>query len=622
MATQGNARITLSAEDRTAAAFAAVGKRVDKLGFNLSSLKGAATGALAALSVPITAGAIVGLANEAARAIDELKGLGEATGSSVENISALDKIARSTGGTFENVSGVLIKFNDALKNAERTKEIGAILKALNLDIEDLRRLDPAEALQKTAIALEGFADNGDKARAVQELFGRSVKDAAPFLRDLAEAGKLNATVTAEQAEEVDRFNKQLARLQSNTQDVARSLSVDLITALNRVIDRFQAGEKAGKGFLATALQIYSENVAEFYGAAPKGAAPQFDPNDQSAAELNRLTRRPTLALPAAPVAPPKVPRSPRSGGSASTPKDPFAEATRYLDGLQKQLEATDKLSEVEQALRDIQLGRLGALKPGQEQAILDTARLIDADRELLEATKEFAELERQAIDRKRELAEAGARVYEETRTPLEKLNIEVAELQRLLDAGAISFDTFARKNFELEEAIAGAGKQVTELDKFTQQAASNIQDAFGDTFAQILDGNFKDIGSSFTSLINKMVAEAAAANLARELFGGLVKGGSGDGIFGKALGSFASSIFGGAPKFATGTDFVPRDMLAMVHKGEAIIPAQRNLPGNNSSNVTNINVSVAMPQGGSRATALQFGTDAARQIGRANSRNG
>ena len=78
----------------------------------------------------------------------------------------------------------------------------------------------------------------------------------------------------------------------------------------------------------------------------------------------------------------------------------------------------------------------------------------------------------------------------------------------------------------------------------------------------------------------------------------------------------------GVPAFDVGTNYLPNDMLAMVHKGEAIIPAQRNLPGNNSSNVTNINVSVAMPQGGSRATAMQFGTDAARQIGRANSRNG
>jgi hypothetical protein len=620
MATGGNARVIMSAEDRTAAAFAAVGKRVDKLGFNLNTLKGAAVGALGALAVPISAGAIIGLATEASKAVLEFKDLSEATGSSIENISGLDRIARTTGGSMENVTGVLVKFNAALKDADRTKEIGAILKELNLDIEELKRLDPADALQKTAIALEGFADNGARARAQQELFGRSVKDAAPFLRELAEAGQLNATVTTEQVLEIDKFNKEMARLQSNTQDVARSLSIDLITSLNEVIAKFREGTKEGKGFFATAFQIYKNNVAEFYGNGPK--TPTFDPNDQSAAELARLTRRPTLQLPDAPEKPGKGKgKGGRSTGGGAT-KDPYAEGNRYLESLRKQLEATENLSEVEQALRDIQLGRLGKLKPAQEQAILDTARLIDADKELQKATKEFADLEANAIERKKELAEAGARVYEETRTPLEKLNIEVAELQRLLDAGAISFDTFARKNFELEDAVAGLGKEVSELDKYTQQAAANIQDALGDSFSQAMKGNFSDIEDNFLNLINNMVAQALAADLSKALFGDLAKGGSSGGGAGDFLGTLVGGLFGSSPRFATGTDFVPKDMLAVVHKGEKITPASQNTGRRQGGDTRNYYVSVAMPQGGSRATALQFGTDAARQLNRASARNG
>lgn len=618
------AKISITAEDRTAAAFAEVSRRVDKLGFGLSSLKGAAVGALAALSVPITAGAIIGLANEAAKAIDELKGLGEATGSSVENISALDKIARSTGGSFDTVSGVLIKFNAALKDAERTKEIGAILKALNLEIDDLRRLDPAQALQKTAIALEGFADSGDKARAVQELFGRSVKDAAPFLRDLAEAGKLNATVTGTQAEEVDKFNKQLSRLQSNAQDVARSLSVDVITALNRVISRFQDGEKVGKGFFDTALRIYGENVREFYGLSPK-----FSP---SGAGGGRGFTIPDLARPdldvsgeaSDPKKPPKPPRAPRSGGGASIPRDPFADGQRYLDSLRNQLKATENLTVYEQLLAEIRDGSLGKLNPQLEEQLKNTAMLIDQDKELNRVKQEFADIAAETAKSQLALKDEARGFYDATRTPIERLNIELARQDELLrKLGASYKDTYMRANEAAQdryEAETKVTEVVSELDKFTQQAAANIQDAFGDTFANILDGNFKNVGDSFTKLINKLVAEAAAANLSKYLFGDLVKGGNGGGIFGKALGNFASSIFSGAPKFATGTDFVPRDMLAVVHKGEAIIPAQRNLGGGGQT--VNVSNSFALSGPVDRRTQQQIAQLAGAAVQRATARNG
>jgi hypothetical protein len=42
------------------------------------------------------------------------------------------------------------------------------------------------------------------------------------------------------------------------------------------------------------------------------------------------------------------------------------------------------------------------------------------------------------------------------------------------------------------------------------------------------------------------------------------------------FGSIFSSIFSNLPSFDVGTDYVPRDMVAKVHKGERIIPAAQN----------------------------------------------
>lgn len=228
--------------------------------------------------------------------IDAMNDLSDATGASIENISALDRVARETGGNFESMSSALVKFNMVLKDADPDKGAGAVIKALNLDIAELKALDPAEAMRQVAVALEGYANSGDKARAIQELFGKSIKDAAPFLKDLAEAGRLNATVTKEQAEQAERFNKELFKLSANSLDAGRALTINLVTSMNTIIESFRAGEKASDSFFAG----YWGGVRGFYEAtgmmnkAAQGSRSVsggiLDLTNQADAETARLSR--------------------------------------------------------------------------------------------------------------------------------------------------------------------------------------------------------------------------------------------------------------------------------------------------------------------------------------------
>lgn len=211
------------------------------------------TQAFAALGGAAAGAALVTIARNAIDGIDALNDFADATGTTVEYASALEDIALRTGTSFDTAQTALIKFNGVLKDAKPGSGAEAALKAIGLSAEELRRIDPAEALKKTADALAGFADDGNKARLTQELFGKSLKEVAPFLKDLADQGQLVATVTSKQAEEAERFNKQVFALQTNLAGMARSITSAALPALNDFFDMLKEAKNLGGGSIWAGL---------------------------------------------------------------------------------------------------------------------------------------------------------------------------------------------------------------------------------------------------------------------------------------------------------------------------------------------------------------------------------
>lgn len=243
--------IRLSAKDDTRAAFDSVGRSLS----NVQSSAASVAGALAGIGVGISVGGFVAMTKSIVDGLDALNDLRDATGASIENISALEDVARRTGAGFDVVSTSLIKLNQGLNSAKAGSDTENAIKAIGLSVKDLKALDPAEAFRKVAVGLSGFADDANKARLVQELFGKSLKEVAPFLNDLASSGQLNATVTAKQAEEAEKFNKQLFNLQKNATDLGRAFVSDMLPGLNAGIERFILARKYAGGLLET-LALY------------------------------------------------------------------------------------------------------------------------------------------------------------------------------------------------------------------------------------------------------------------------------------------------------------------------------------------------------------------------------
>lgn len=232
--------------------------------------------------------------------VDKLNDLKDATGSTIENISALEDVALRTGTSFDTVGAALLKFNGVLKDSKAGSDSAAAFDALGVSVKELKALDPAEALQKVARAFAGFEDNGNKARIMQELFGKSTRDVAALMVDLAEKTSLVPTVMTKAANEAEIFNKHIAGLQKNMLDAARAMTGPMVEGLNGLIAKFKEGSNAGDGFLTTLLkqtEIY-RLISKIPGFGGGVKAPQFlldyNQSDAEAARLARSAARPSL----------------------------------------------------------------------------------------------------------------------------------------------------------------------------------------------------------------------------------------------------------------------------------------------------------------------------------------
>lgn len=223
-----------------------------------------ATKALGLLGGAMSLGAVVGMVKRINDGVDALNDLKDATGASIENISALEGVARRTGTSLDTVGQSLIKFNQALGGTKAGDDVDRVLQAIGLSAKQLKELDPAIALQKTAVALNQFADDGNKARAVQELFGKSLKEVAPLLKDVAEAGELNATVTTEQAEQAEKFNKEIYKMQAALGDAGRESAAQFLPVLTAIAETIREGATgAGSmaGIIGGALKAAFQTIA-------------------------------------------------------------------------------------------------------------------------------------------------------------------------------------------------------------------------------------------------------------------------------------------------------------------------------------------------------------------------
>lgn len=235
-------------------------------------------------------------------------------------------------------------------------------------------------------------------------------------------------------------------------------------------------------------------------------------------------------------------------------KEAAADAKKYADAtaaqtqainnqvssLQFQAETVGK-SKDEVTLLKLALDGATESQLASAQAALGTVAAYDAQAEAASNAKKAED----------EKAARGKAITQESLSDLEVLAQKQQGYYDALQEGSISQEVFNKvsaKNSEAMRDVAnGAGEATGALDDFAKTAQENIQSQLADNLTEGFNGSFRDILSGWGQLVQRMIAEAAAAQLTESLFGALGVGGAKGGAGGAgalaSIGSFFSGFF-------------------------------------------------------------------------------
>lgn len=579
------------------------------------------------LGTGVAAGWVVNLTRNALAGVDALNDFADATGTTVEKASALEQVGLRTGTSLDVIGAAVVKLNQGLAAGNEDSPTAKALARIGLTATELRQLDPADAIKRVADTLAGFADDGDKARLVQDLFGKSVREVAPLLKDLNEQGELNGRVTAAQAAEVDKLNKAIFQLQGSFTNLSRDILGAVVPALNEVFARIKAGQEVFGSFGATiraglgnkafqdagaGVQFYTDKLEKLRATrdiiVSKGGNDPFrgslgdvdkqiaeaqkleqfyrrsfaltapDAGQSDARELARRGRGAGLARVGAPTADaPRGGRAPRA----------VADEKAFIPSVPEEL--TNALRRLEQ----VDSARLASLRKELELLVQYAAGGNSAAAEALPGVAE----EIAKLDPAGRAAAAGLEQAAEQAARLNALlsDTQASKLKVVTDDITFLNAQFAEGKIasveQWAEAVRNATSRIGEAEKATK-SADDVSRDLGLTFASAAEdaiSNFKNLGDVLKGLeqdilrifarelITKPLGDAVSS-FASSLIKPSAGGGSSSGS--SEAGNFIATLLGSFLGSANGNAFGPAGLVPFANGGIVDRPTVFKFGGN------------------------------------------
>ena len=522
-------------------------------------------------------------------------------GISVEALSQLQFAAERSGVSARTLEMGLQRMTRRLAEAAATGKGEAVpaLEALGLSADKMAKLRPEQQFAVLAKAFQDVGTQGEKVRLAMKLFDsegvallQTLDGGAEGLKEMADqADRLGITLSEKDTKAAADFNDAITNLKAGSKGFSKEIFANLGPQLTALAT--QLGE-----LLPLSARTFSQSFVLMQSTVT-GAAGLFS-------HITGLARKSASSILA-------------SFGTNSLSK--------VLD---EQGDAAFKTAEnlFDQMLVTFEEG-MKRIDDQVEKNKKNRENPFDIDRSAVEgdgggtAVTPIVFKEGLGTEQKKRIAEInaelvrGQQIFEATRTPLENLQSSFAEFNDLLFSGVISQETYframasAQDKFDSLTETVGSGTE--QMSTFADEAARNMQDSFADflfdPFQDGLDGMLK----GFLKVIQRMVAEQAAA----QLFGSKESGGFGLGDIIKTGISAAIPGLASGGRATAGEPHIIGEVgpeLFIPDTSGTVIP--NDMLGKSGGNTVVMNITT--PDAGSfRKAQSRINLDSVRQLARA-----
>jgi predicted nucleic acid-binding Zn-ribbon protein len=530
-----NLSIQIAATDKTGAAFRSVKTSISDLNSSVSNVTGKIAGLTAVLATVGSAVQIKSLIDTA----DNMNKLSQKTGIAVSELSSLSNTADLAGVSNEQLGSALIRLNKSIAEAASgSKEQSEAFKNLGINVKDANgNIRPtADILGEVAGALSGAADGATKTQYAMALFGKAGADLIPFLNQGKEGIKeFGASFGDEFAQNAEKFNDNITKLNQSFKLILVDAINPALEGLNKLIIEFQAGTKHSGGFLdairnfgtinpfktteenlATVReQIETNNAAiERYKRANADTRALDDYNRHLQNRLNYLKAiqesemkpmfHQSIGKGRRDIEPTKKPLP--ALGKVADKSEAEKELEKIATAYQSISTEIEKLFYTEDQMLLSQFQRITNDEKSIEQykiLLAERRKILNLDAELEQAGKTADKLQEEALKKQNDLLQTAKKLYEDTRTPLENFNIEMARLDDLLNKGYISWDVYSRATLNALEDL----DTFKEKGKDTFEELKDAINGWGNEFTNVMTSAVMTGKLSFSDLANSIIRD-------------------------------------------------------------------------------------------------------------------